>query len=104
MAFLSDLPAIVYVSLLTAAVLMLVARSRGFMRDATRVTRCRVWCPVRDRKVAIELVDTMWDGRRIDVNECSEFAPPSAITCEKACLRHATRPRPVRVPGIPPLI
>jgi len=94
------LPIVVYLALLTAVVLLLV-RARGLMRGVRRPVPRRVWCPVRDRTLTATLEEEVWDGRRVDVNECSAFSPPTAVTCEKACLRLTERPRPATASSIP---
>ncbi len=95
-----DLPVVVYLALLTAVVLLLV-RARGLMRGVRRRVTSRVWCPVHDRKLTATLEEEVWDGRRIDVSECSAFSPTTAVTCGKACLRLTRRPRPATVSSLP---
>jgi hypothetical protein len=56
---------------------------------------------VNDRQLTAELAEEFWDGRRVDVNQCSAFSPPTAVTCAKACLRLTERPRPAPVSSIP---
>jgi hypothetical protein len=95
-----DLPVIVHAALLAALVLLLV-RHRGLMRGARRPVTRTVWCPVRDHKLTATLVEEVWDGRRVDVDQCSAFSPPTAVTCGKACVRLTERPRPARASSIP---
>ncbi len=95
-----DLPVIVYAALLAAVVLLLV-RHRGLMRGARQAATRTVWCPVQDRKLTATLEEEIWDGRRVDVTQCSAFSPPTAVTCGKACLRLTQRPRPVTVSSLP---
>lgn len=95
-----DLPVVVYLALLSAVVLLLV-RARGLMRGVRRRVTRRVWCPVHDRKLNATLEEEVWDGRRIDVSECSAFSPATAVTCGKACLRLTERPRPATVSSLP---
>jgi hypothetical protein len=94
------LPIVVYLALLTVLVL-LVVRYRGLMRGASRPVTRTVWCPVHDHQLTAELAEEFWDGRRVDVNQCSAFSPPTAVTCTKACLRLTERPRPAAASGIP---
>jgi hypothetical protein len=94
------LPIVVYLAPLTVLVL-LVVRHRGLMRGASRPVTRTVWCPVNDRPLTAELAEEFWDGRRVDVNQCSAFSPPTAVTCAKACLRLTERPRPAPVSSIP---
>ena len=97
--WLSDLPVIVYLALL-GAVVLLVLRCRGIMRGAIRRVGRTVWCPVHDRDFEATLQEETWDGRRVDVEECSAFSPSTAVTCGKACLRLTRRPRPAPASGI----
>jgi hypothetical protein len=94
------LPIVVYLALLTLLVL-LVVRYRGLMRGASRPVTRTVWCPMHDRKLTASLEEEVWDGRRVDVDQCSAFSPPTAVTCGKACLRLTERPRPATVSRIP---
>lgn len=67
-------------------VMILLGTGARFTRGTRGVT---LWfeCPLRKQPVRVEFQVTAWDGRRVDVDCCSAFAPPSAITCDKACLR-----------------
>jgi hypothetical protein len=56
---------------------------------------------MHDRQLTAELEEEFWDGRRVDVNQCSAFSPPTAVSCGKACLRLAERPRRATVSRIP---
>jgi hypothetical protein len=94
------LPVVLYLALLAAAVL-LVLRHRGLMLGATRRATRTVWCPVRDRRLTATMQEELWDGRRVDVEECSAFSPPTAVTCGKACLRITARPRRAAASGAP---
>lgn len=94
------LPVVVYLALLAVIVLGFV-RYRGLMRNRTRRVAHAVWCPVHDRQMRAELEEEFWDGRRVDVTECSAFSPPTAVTCGKACLRLTERPRPATASRIP---
>ncbi len=96
----AGLPIVVYLALLTVLVL-LVVRSRGLMRGVSRRITQTVWCPVHDRTLTATLDEEVWDGRRIDVTECSAFSPATAVTCGKACLRLTERPRPATVSSFP---
>ena len=94
------LPIVVYVALLVI-IALLVVRHRGLMRGESRRVARTVWCPLKDRKLSAELVETVWDGRRLDVSECEAFSPSTAVTCGKACLRLTERPRPATASSIP---
>jgi|SRR6185295_5510869 hypothetical protein len=95
-----NVPIVVYLALLAVIVLFFVRR-RGLMRGRTRPEARTVWCPVHDRQMTAELEEEFWDGRRVDVNQCSAFSPPTAVSCGKACLRLTERPRPAAVSGVP---
>ena len=70
------LPIVVYAALLAALVLLFV-RHRGLMRGVRRRVTRTVWCPVHDRKLTASLEEEIWDGRRVDVDQCS-FSSPRA--------------------------
>ena len=44
------------------------------------------WCPYRRLGVSADFEEDAWGGRPVDVTRCSAFEPPSAVTCDKACL------------------
>jgi hypothetical protein len=52
-----------------------------------RVVTRSFWCPFRRRDVSADFQEDAWDGRPLDVARCTAFEPPSAISCDKACLR-----------------
>ena len=52
-----------------------------------RVVTRSFWCPFRRRDISAEFQEDAWDDRPLDVTHCTAFEPPSAITCDKACLR-----------------
>jgi hypothetical protein len=95
-----NVPIVVYLALLAVIALFFVLR-RGLMRGRTRPEARTVWCPVHDRQMTAELEEEFWDGRRVDVNQCSAFSPSTAVSCGKACLRLTERPRPAAVSGVP---
>jgi hypothetical protein len=53
----------------------------------TRVVREVLRCPVKHRDFVVDCEITAWDAARVDVKACAAFEPPTAITCDKACLR-----------------
>ncbi len=63
---------------------MLVYGRRLF--TGTRSVNETFWCPWKGRRVDIGVRIGAWDGRRIDVERCTAFASPTAITCGKGCL------------------
>jgi hypothetical protein len=77
------LAVVVTVGLILAAVIL--AGQRLF--PGTRLFARALRCPARDRDVAVEFVETVWDGTLVDVRQCSAFTPPSAVDCDKQCLR-----------------
>jgi hypothetical protein len=87
-----QLPLVVYLALLTAIVLLLVRR-RGFMRGLSRPVTRAVWCPIHDRQFTATLEEEVWEGRRLDVSQCSAFTPATSVKCGKSCLRLTARPR-----------
>jgi hypothetical protein len=64
------------------ATLMVIAILCG-----SRRVRARGHCPVTGVVVDVEVQESIWDGRPVDVHACSRFVPPAAVTCERACLR-----------------
>jgi hypothetical protein len=94
------LPVVVHVALV-AAVALLFVRQRGLMRGQSRRVARTIWCPIKDRMLSAGLVETVWDGRRLDVAECAAFSPSTEIGCGKACLRLTERPRRASASGIP---
>ena len=93
---------VVSVALLTAVLLLVLYREA--MRDVTRLTARTVWCPLHDRRLSVTLEEGRWDGRRIDVEQCSAFSPPTAISCGKSCLHLTRRPRPAAVASVPDVL
>ena len=56
----------------------------------TRAVATGLWCPFRRQDVDIVFRVEAWEGRRVDVERCSAFSPPTSVTCDKGCLdRHA---------------
>jgi hypothetical protein len=53
--------------------------------SSQHVTRA-FWCPFRRQNVHVGFAASAWDGRLADVEHCSAFTPPSAPTCDKACV------------------
>jgi hypothetical protein len=91
----------VILALLPIVGVLLLCRN---LRNPRRLVTRSVWCPLTDRGRQVTLQESTWDGQRLDVTACSAFTPPTAIGCGKACLRITRRPRPHRVPAIPPLL
>ncbi len=76
---------IIVLSLGTAIGLLLVA-AFGPLRHTTRTLMRSFWCPFRDSEVTAEFQEDAWNGKPLEVNQCSVFSPPTAITCEKLCV------------------
>ncbi len=77
---------IIGLALATALALLLIIVFGG-LPGMFRTVRRSFWCPVANRKVTAEFQEEAWDGRPAEVSRCSAFTPPTAITCEKLCLR-----------------
>lgn len=43
------------------------------------------WCPFRGLNVRVHFKEAAWDGRLVDVERCTAFAPPTDVGCGKAC-------------------
>ncbi|HLC40747.1 MAG TPA: hypothetical protein VJO34_03860 [Methylomirabilota bacterium] len=63
-----------------------LASAFGSMPGAIRAVRRTFWCPFKGRNATAEIQEQVWDGTPVDVTQCSLFAPPSAVTCERLCL------------------
>lgn len=81
-AIIWPLAVIVAVGLVLVVVLMMGPR---LFRDR-RLASAAIRCPVQDRAVAVEFVEAVWDGRRVDVSRCSIFEPSTAVRCDKRCV------------------
>src|SRR3990172_5541004 len=77
---------IIIVLAVVAAVGLILASAFGSMPGVTRAVRRTFWCPFRNRNATAEIQEQVWDGRPVDVTQCSLFTPPPAIACEKLCL------------------
>ena len=82
---------IVIASAAALALFLLVAFGvfPGLVRTVTR----SFFCPVRGRYVTAEFQEEAWDGERLEVNTCTAFTPPTAVTCEKICVNLKKLPR-----------
>ncbi len=98
-----SVPLIIPLALMTGALFLLVLAigvSRGVTEPATR----SFWCPFRERSVTAQFEQAVWDGKRLAVVDCSAFSPPTAVTCDKACLtlrKLGAKPRPSGPPDNP---
>lgn len=76
---------IIGLALATALALLLIL-AFGSFPGMIRTVRREFWCPVAGGHVVAEFQEEAWDGRRVEVDRCSAFTPPTAITCKKLCL------------------
>jgi hypothetical protein len=77
---------IIVLALATAFGLLLLAVF-GSLPGVLRTVRRSFWCPFLNRNVTAEFQEEAWDGRPVDVTRCTAFTPPTAVACEKLCLR-----------------
>jgi hypothetical protein len=94
------LPVIVFLVLVCSLVLFGV-RCRGVAGRRHGPVSRSIWCPLQDRTLTATVVEEPWDGKRLDVLECSVLPPSAAVLCEKPCLRLTRRPRPSPSSGLP---
>jgi hypothetical protein len=66
----------------------------GGAGHVTRVASRSFWCPFRSRNVTTEFLEDAWAGGRLEVRGCDAFAPPTAVACDRRCLRLAALPPP----------
>jgi len=79
---------------LVAAVLLLVVRALGpRLFHGTLTWRYGFRCPVDRQEVDAEFRESVWDGRRLDVERCSAFTPADDVRCDKPCTLLARLPR-----------
>jgi hypothetical protein len=70
---------------LATAVVLLVVRSFGSRLFRGAVTwRYAFRCPADRGEVAAEFRESVWDGRRLNVERCSAFRPSEDVRCDKA--------------------
>lgn len=84
---------IIVLALATALGLLLMVMF-GALRGVTRTVSRSFWCPFLDRNVTAEFREEAWNGRPVEVNRCTAFTPPTAITCAKSCLQMGKFPFP----------
>jgi hypothetical protein len=77
-------PLVVVLSVGCVLAVVLVVGERLF--PGTLLARRAFRCPFRGRVASAEFVESVWDGRRVDVSRCSLFVPPTAVDCHKRCL------------------
>ena len=79
---------------LAAAVVLLAVRALGpRLFRGTLSWRYAFRCPAKHQDVDAEFRESVWDGRRLDVERCSAFTPPDDVRCDKACTLLARLPR-----------
>lgn len=82
-------PVIAGVAVLVLLLLAVVARSL----TATRLEREAVQCPVSGKAVSVDWEVDAGTGRRVGIVACTAFTPPTAVACDRACLRsHVASP------------
>ena len=81
-----EIPLIIPLAL-GAGVVFLLVLAIGVSVGVTEVVPRSFWCPFRKSPVTAQFEQAVWDGKRLDVTSCSAFTPPTAIACDKACLR-----------------
>jgi len=80
---------------LAAAVVLLADRALGpRLFRGTLTGRYAFRCPANNQDVDAEFRESVWDGRRLDVERCSAFTPADEVCCDKACTLPARLPRP----------
>jgi hypothetical protein len=80
---------------LGVAVVLLVVYSVGSRFFTwTAPTQRTFWCPFRRTNVRVGFEESAWDGKLVDVGDCSAFAPPTEVYCDKACLDLKRLPAP----------
>jgi hypothetical protein len=71
---------------LAAAVVLIVIRVLGpHLFRGTLTWHYSFRCPGKREDVQADLRESVWDGRRLDVERCSAFSPPENVRCDKAC-------------------
>jgi hypothetical protein len=75
------------VILIVGAVLVVMLRLGPRLFPGTRQTDRAFWCPFRERDVAVEFEEGVWEGDLCDVKRCTAFSPSTAVACDKQCLR-----------------
>ncbi len=98
-----EIPLIIPLALATGAIFLLVL-ALGVSTGVSELAAHSFWCPFRECSVTAEFKEAVWDGKRVDVSSCSVFSPPTAVVCDKACLRLAkltAKPKPKGAEGGP---
>jgi hypothetical protein len=67
-------------------VLILALANGPKLFRGTRAVHEAFWCPFRRQDVLVDVRITAWDAKRIEVDRCTAFEPPTSVTCDKACL------------------
>jgi hypothetical protein len=78
-----EIPLIIPLALGAGLVFLLVLAIGVSVGVTERVPRS-FWCPFRECPVTAEFEQEV---KRLDVARCSAFTPPTAVACDKACLR-----------------
>jgi hypothetical protein len=71
---------------LAAAIALVVIRVLGpHLFRGSLTWRYSFRCPGKGQDVAADFRESVWDGRRLDVERCTAFSPPEDVRCNKAC-------------------
>ena len=57
-----------------------------FLARSVRKAHRAIKCPIRGTEASLQFLESLPEGRPIDVTACSVFTPPSAVTCDQRCL------------------
>jgi hypothetical protein len=79
------IPWIIPAALAAALVLLFIRAFGPRLFPGTLLARYAFRCPVKAQDVAAEFRESVWDGRRLDVERCTAFTPPEDVRCDKAC-------------------
>ena len=85
---------ILAVVVLGASLILLVWGLFRVLPPVGRLVARSFWCPFRERNVTAGFTEKAWDGAPVEVSYCTAFTPPTAVTCDKECLRLKKLPDP----------
>lgn len=72
--------------------LMLVWGVFAAFPRVNRVAERSFWCPLKTQNVTVGFQEDPWDDKPIHVYRCSAFTPPTAVRCDRLCLKLAKLP------------
>jgi len=81
--------------MLTVFLLTMVLLLLFIVSPPTRRATYSFWCPFTEGNVTADFDEEVWGNRRVRVDSCSAFSPPTKITCDMNCrwLRKFPRPK-----------